>query len=144
MHDCLHNSGSPCCSILKYHRKILLASIRSGATTNLGRITPLFLLRQRDVRQVLPVRNGLVFVILTGFLGLLGVDLAGVGDEGDNRVFPECEVDDSQDVDEHEREDDGAYEHIAILGQRVVDEPPHEARAQEVHVDADDQQAQQP
>jgi hypothetical protein len=110
------------------------------------RKTPLFLLRQRDVRQVLPVRNRLVFIILAaGFvLGLLGVGLAGVGDEGDNRVFPEGEVDDSQDVDEHEREDDGAYEHVGIHGQRVVDEPPHEARAQEVHVDADDQQSQQP
>jgi len=70
--------------------------------------------------------------------------LSRVGDEGDDGVLPEGEVDDGEDVDEHEGEDEEADQHVGVLGQRVVDEPPHEARAQEVHVDADDHQPEQP
>jgi hypothetical protein len=104
-----------------------------------------FLLRERDVRQILPEWHRLVLLfLLTGRLGLLSVNLGGVGDEGDNGVLPEGEVDDREDVDEHEGEDQEADQHVGVLGQRVVDEPPHEARAQEVHVDADDHQPEQP
>jgi len=103
------------------------------------------LLWQRDVRQVLPERHGLVILLLAGRLGLLGVvELVGVGDEGDDGVLSKGEVDDGEDVDEHEGEDDEADEHVGVDGEGVVDEPADEAGAQEVHVDANDHQPQQP
>lgn len=103
---------------------------------------------ERDVGQVVAVRQGLVVVDgeVAG-VGLLSVDdggEGGVGDEGDDGVLPDGEVDDGDDVDEHEREDGGADEHVGVLGEVVVDEPADEARAQEVHVDADDEQTQEP
>jgi len=70
--------------------------------------------------------------------------LGRVDDEGDDGVLPEGEVDDRENVDEDEWEDEKADQHVGVLGQRVVDEPPHEARAQEVHVDANDHQPEQP
>lgn len=85
-----------------------------------------------------------VLLLLAGRLGLLGINLGRVSDEGDDGVLSEGEVDDGDDVDEHEGEDDEADEHVGVLGEGVVDEPADEAGAQEVHIDADDHQPQQP
>ena len=71
-------------------------------------------------------------------------DDAGVREEFVEVVPVEDEEADGDEVDEHERADDDSDEHLGVRGQRAVDEPPHEAGAEEVDVDADEHQPKRP